>query len=340
MPGGVKIEVLRQHLTEERADQVLDFWTRSGAFQGEPARDRLPSVVCVAVDDTGEVVGANSVEDRMLPSVGRRFWVYRTLLTEDSEELASAMFNAAFEALAEEFEGGDAGPIGLCLVVEDHETMARHPEAIWPQTELVFAGYLPDDRQLRLRYFWGATVGPGAFDASNIDQLASRDYPIDDRIEIVPLAESDSVTADDVLALWSREGVVADEVARQRIEQVQLVAVADGSEPVGVSWGLSSSRTSARSAIVIAGTPSGSSPSSSSSPMQSFGSVSRTLISRSLRRSCGLQGIATAPIRKQASMASTHSIRLPTRVMTASPRPTPRAAIAPERPALRAINSP
>ncbi len=74
--------------------------------------------------------------------------------------------------------------------------------------------------------------------------------------------------------------------------------------------------------------------------MQSLGAAARARSSRSLRRSCGLQGSATAPIRKQASIASTHSIRLPTRVITASPRSTPRAAIAPERPALRAISSP
>ena len=42
-----------------------------------------------------------------------------------------------------------------------------------------------------------------------------------------------------------------------------------------------------------------------------------------LRRSCVLQGSATAPIRQQASSVSTHSIRLPTSVITTSPRPTP-----------------
>ena len=53
-----------------------------------------------------------------------------------------------------------------------------------------------------------------------------------------------------------------------------------------------------------------------------------------------LHGSATAPIRQHASIVSTHSIRLPTRVMTTSPRPTPRAARAPETPALIAISSP
>ena len=66
----------------------------------------------------------------------------------------------------------------------------------------------------------------------------------------------------------------------------------------------------------------------------------RARSSRSLRRSCGLQGSATAPIRQQASIASTHSGRLPTSVITTSPRRTPRAAKAPESPAERAKSSP
>ncbi len=53
-----------------------------------------------------------------------------------------------------------------------------------------------------------------------------------------------------------------------------------------------------------------------------------------------LHGRAIAPIRQQASIASTHSIRLPARTITTSPRCTPRAANAPDSPALRAISSP
>ena len=80
--------------------------------------------------------------------------------------------------------------------------------------------------------------------------------------------------------------------------------------------------------------------SSASSPTQSAGFATP----RAARGPCGeaavLQGSATAPIRQQASIARTHSTRLPTRVMTTSPRPTPRAANAPERPADIAISSP
>jgi hypothetical protein len=233
------VEVVRGDLSDELAEEVIDFWSGRGALQGDAARQRLPAVVCIAVDDEGEVVGVNSVDQQIAPLVGRPFWVYRSLLAEDSDDLADAMFNSAFEALAEEFTGDRPGPLGLCVVVGDRETMQRRPEAVWPDTELLLAGYLPDDRQLRIRYFWGATVEPGDSSSRSIDQLASRepdrDYKTEDRFRIETLAESSSVTADDVLALWAREGVVADAAADRRIDQVHLVAVTDDDELVGVS---------------------------------------------------------------------------------------------------------
>ena len=94
------------------------------------------------------------------------------------------------------------------------------------------------------------------------------------------------------------------------------------------------------SAIVMHSTPPGIEPRSSSSPTQSCGFATATLCSRSPGRSWVDIGSATAPIRHAASMVSTHSTRLPARVITTSPRSTPRAARAPDTPALIAISSP
>src|SRR3954447_7155315 len=232
--GAAAVEVVRGGLDDEQAEEILAFWSARG-LEGDAAHDLLPSVVCMAVDDDGEVVGVDFVEDQVIPLVGRRFWDYRWLLADDSEEVAVAMFNAAFEALAEEFEPGGEGPIGLSVAIGSGETLERGPEAIWPDTELTFAGYLPDGRQLRIRYFWGATIESGASGSPSIDQLAARKYEAEDRIRIEALAESDSVSKDDVLALWAREGVVADAAAQRRIDQVHLVAVAGENKIAGVS---------------------------------------------------------------------------------------------------------
>lgn len=232
--GAAAVEVVRGELSDEQVEEVLGFWSSRG-LEGDAARGLLPSVVCIAADDEGEVVGVNSVDDQVIPLVGRRFWDYRWVLADDSEELAAAMFNSAFEVLAEEFEPGGTGPIGLSVAIGRGEPMERGPETIWPDTELTFAGYLPDDRQLRIRYFWGATVEPGASSSPTIDQLAARNYEAEDRIRVEALAESDSVTPDDVLALWAREGVVAEAAAQRRIDQVHLVAIAGEHEIAGVS---------------------------------------------------------------------------------------------------------
>ena len=61
---------------------------------------------------------------------------------------------------------------------------------------------------------------------------------------------------------------------------------------------------------------------------------------RSLARSCSVHGSTTAPRRKQATIVSTHSGRLPISVMTTSPRPTPRAASVAASRAARSATSP
>jgi hypothetical protein len=236
MPGSVAtIEVVRGNLTGEDSEEILDFWTDTGALDDESAREQLDHVVCVAADETGEVVGVGSVQAESVPLVGRRFWVYRSFLAGEAGDLGASMFNAAFEALEQEFHAGGSGPIGVCMIVGDGDEMDRQPEAVWPDTELIFAGYLPDDRQVRIRYFWGATIGPGVPSSPSLEEAIAHDYSLEDRFRIEMLAESRMVTPDDVLALWAREGVVADAPAKRRIHQVQLVAITGEREVAGVS---------------------------------------------------------------------------------------------------------
>jgi hypothetical protein len=172
------------------------------------------------------------VQEELIQLVGKPFWVYRGPVGEGA---AAEGFNSAFRALEREFKARGPGPIGLCVRVDDRDQMRRRQEAVWPDTQLTFAGYTPDDRQLRIRYFWGATIDAGRADSMSIDDLASRDWQVEDRYRIEPLAESTMVTPEDVLALWAREGVVSDAAARRRIDQVHLVGVAGEREVAGIS---------------------------------------------------------------------------------------------------------
>jgi hypothetical protein len=227
--AGGKIEIVRGRLSEERSGQVLAFWERESRLDAAEARRRLGEIVCIAVDDGGEVIGVNSVYDAAVDLLaGHRMWVYRNLLTEAAADMWAPMINTAWKALDAEFRPEVPGPLGLAVPVGDPDRLARMPDAdsLWPK--LVYAGRM-GDAQLRIRYFGGARLG----EPRPIDDYA---FALEDRgHRIHVFAEQDAITADDVVELWTREGAMAPDEARRRVGEVLLVATDAAGEPVGVA---------------------------------------------------------------------------------------------------------
>jgi hypothetical protein len=234
MAGSIGIvEVVRGDLSEERAAEIRDFWRACGEPEAESPAVALEQVVCVASDETGEIAAVASATEQEIPLVGRRFWLYRSWSVH-ADDLADGLFNTAFEVLEEE-SGSGGGPVGLGMLVADPGRIEREPEAVWPDTRLMFAGYLPDDRQVRIRYFRDATIGPGAEGSPSASEALTRVPPMDERFRIEPLAGSTTVTPEDVLAMWGREGVLPRPLAYRRIHQVSLVATTGDGRVAGVS---------------------------------------------------------------------------------------------------------
>lgn len=161
MRSDVTIDVVRGRLDTATSDEVRALWERHGALRGEAAQRRLPELCCVLRSGDGAVVGVNSVTSSPVELVGgRTFWMYRRFLdpaiAADGHD--AAMINAAFDTLAPGHEPGDGGPVGLCVMVEDPALLRARPEAVWAETQLVYAGYTPAGQQLRIRYFEGALI--------------------------------------------------------------------------------------------------------------------------------------------------------------------------------------
>jgi hypothetical protein len=226
----------RGPLDDARAAEVLEFLVANGGLNEETARRWLSELVCMAVED-GQVVGVNAARPASVALIGGRlFWIHRCVLASHSEEHWNEMFNCAFEVLAREFEESGGPYIGLCVLVDDPDEIKRRPEAIWPKTELMYAGYLDDGRQVRLRYFWGAAIGPGLPESPSLDETRRHEYPLEERYRIVPLGDSPECTAEDVIRLWAREEALPDpEEAERRASEVSLVAADRDEGVVGVS---------------------------------------------------------------------------------------------------------
>jgi hypothetical protein len=234
--GSTKIVPGRPGLDDVRAGEVVEFLSREGGMQEDAARSWLSEIVCLAVEDE-TIVGVSTAHPASIALIGGRpFWLYRSVLTAAFEERWEEMFNAAFAVLAEEFSERNGAYIGLCVLVESSAEIRRRPEAVWPETELMFAGYLDDGRQVRLRYFWGAEIGPGLPNSPSLDETRRHEYPLEDRYRIHSLGETSEISAEDVIRFWEREGAMPEpDEARPRVAEVELVAVDRDGSVVGVS---------------------------------------------------------------------------------------------------------
>ena len=222
-------------MSEELAAELLGFWTRERALDESAARSRLSEVVCVGRDRTGEIAGVNSVYPHRVNLIGDQpFWMYRSLLLPPVARADTEMINAAFAALEAEFEPASGGPIGLCLVVDPAET-GRRPGTIWPDTQLMLAACLEDGRQVRIRYFDGAVIGPGLPNSPTLADTGIADYSLEESYRIQPLGEASGATPDDMLAFWDREGALPPAEAQRRVHEVLLVAIERAEGVVGVS---------------------------------------------------------------------------------------------------------
>ena len=228
-----RIRVVSGRPDHSQADAITGFLSRTADLNEEAANRWLEETVALALD-RDQIVGVAAVRPATISLISdRRFWIYRSLLAEESDAHWSSLFNQTFESLAGQAEE-PGSPLGLCVLVDDPARIERRPEAIWPDDELMFAGWLDDGRQLRIRYFWGAAIAPGLPESPSLDATAQDEYPLEDRFRIEPMGET--ITADDVLRFWSDEGAVPDEnEARRRVHEVKLVAIERDAGLAGIS---------------------------------------------------------------------------------------------------------
>jgi hypothetical protein len=177
--------------------------------------ERTEGAVCRAVDDDGREVGACSVSEVAPQPPGRPVWAYESDINDASEDLQQRMFTAAFDVLESEYKATGSGPIGVCLLISDPDEIARRPEAIWPEEGLIFAGYLDDGTQVRIRWFWDAPAEPGLPNSLKLDQALAMDWSIDERYRVEPYT-ADAETSGQILALWAREQAVTPPSEAQR----------------------------------------------------------------------------------------------------------------------------
>lgn len=224
----VSIEVVRGRVAGELADEILRFWADQGALAEDAARERLNDVVCVARDDTGAIVGINSVYAAEVPLLGGRpFWMYRSFLLPQAAEAAAAMVVGAIRVLEAGYDPSREMPVGLCMLVTPGD-VPYNPEARWLWPPMLYAGRTQDGREARIHYFYGAGIGP-PHRFLDVPMALDHDYTIH------VFDRGGPVDAESVVDLWVRENAMPRDEAGRRVREVLLAAThGQSAEPAGV----------------------------------------------------------------------------------------------------------
>jgi hypothetical protein len=181
-----------------------------------------------------EPAPSQSVEEQALPLIaGRRFWVYRADPPPWETE-GEKLFNEAFAKLDAAFQSERSGPVGVCVLVSDPEAIRGRPEALWEATNLWYAGNAGGS-QVRIRYFREATIAPGMPGSPLQADWELQDHSLPDGYRIVPLAETDLVSAEDIVEVWTRENAMPAGEAQRRVQEVLMVGLDPSDRIAGVS---------------------------------------------------------------------------------------------------------
>jgi len=223
-------------------DELVRFWVTLGALTDDDARARAAEVTAVLRDRAGIVMGTCSFAAEPVPLLSdRRLLQYRAFLADEvTDEESDALFDAAFEVAAAargDDDRRDALDLSLAIGVftlVDAATWRRRPELIWQRSGLRHAGFLPDGRQLRVRFFPRSLViepMPGRLALPDTFEWHTV-FPLDPKYTLRPYEPED---APYVLALWAAHpGAVPDDIAASRVDETVVVATDEHGEVVGV----------------------------------------------------------------------------------------------------------
>lgn len=141
-------------------DQVKALWQKYQAIEGEEMIEKRVRQIVFIIKNEGEVCGvstARPVQAKFLN--GHFFYEFRCFIAPPFRApgldtllaVKTKSFLSGLEESGTKFKG-------MLMIVENQELKNQRTKAIWPESEMVFAGYTTKGHHIRIGYFKGARI--------------------------------------------------------------------------------------------------------------------------------------------------------------------------------------
>lgn len=151
-----------QNVWKKQEAQALsvDFWDRillkSGFDKGERAKEVTYHVLMDNI-----VIGVSTIKEIQVPNLANNYFFSFRMLIDPQYRipgLADKLILETFNFLEDLYAKGQTQCIGIITLIENPNLLKVRKEVVYPTSKLALAGYTKQGKQIRLRYFKGATI--------------------------------------------------------------------------------------------------------------------------------------------------------------------------------------
>lgn len=155
-------ELVHGNLTEEQQEKLIKLWLGAGVLPNrETCLARLPQVAALAYH-ADSIVGVGSVFPVVVPHLRAELLGYRSFISAEVRggQTATELLNVIFEERNRQFANNDVSTRlpGIAYSLQNAQLNASVVDLISPRSGFILAGFDKEGRQIRVRYFDGATV--------------------------------------------------------------------------------------------------------------------------------------------------------------------------------------
>jgi len=141
--------------------QVKAMWQKYQAIDGEEIIEKRASqIVYIIKSEEGEIGGVSTARPVQAKFLNNHyFYEFRCFIAPPFRAPGlDTLLAMKTKSFLEELEGSSSKFKGMLMLIENQELRKQRTKAIWPDSEMVFAGYSSRGHHIRVGYFKGARI--------------------------------------------------------------------------------------------------------------------------------------------------------------------------------------
>jgi hypothetical protein len=158
-------EITFECLWKKEAPQAIalvkEMWQKYRAVEGaELLEKRSKEIVYILRNETGEIGGVSTVRPVKAKLLNDNyFYEFRCFIAPPFRAPGlDTLLAVKTKSFLQDQEGSVSRIKGILMVIENESLKQQRTKAVWPASEMVFAGYTAQGHHVRIGYFKGARI--------------------------------------------------------------------------------------------------------------------------------------------------------------------------------------